>query len=350
MLNLPRYGFTVDQLRYNYKIIALQLHPDKRPTSMSHEQATEAFQVLTAAYRQLMAELEGRRPDRSFDELKAGFTSSPAASDRPAPPPPAAPPFDFYSDGAAAPARPPPPQQPQQQQQQQQQPQQPQQPPQQQQQQQQQQPQRSRVSSVADKGYSAPKGGSASASGDQRFNLDKFNKVYDEHRIADPVRDTGYQDWIRDNDPDVAPRTPANQLQRYEEPSPFILGHRGMVQYTELGATGVDDYSRGDATRRSVQYTDYRVAHTATKLLDEEDEKRLVREVEARAGRELRSVDALKAHRANVSYEMTPEEEAREAARAAEAERAERRRIDALRAQDRLYETTHERMMRLMLR
>ena len=174
--------------------------------------------------------------------------------------------------------------------------------------------------------------------------------MYEEHRVADPVRDHGYETWMRDNDPDAAePRKPKGEIKRYDEPAPFVLGHRGLVQFSELGATGVDDYGRSaDATRRSVQYTDYRVAHTTTKLL--EDEERLVREAEARAGKELRSVEALKAHRAAAPYEFTAEEQHAEERRAADAERAERRRREALRAQDRMFEETHDRMRRLMLR
>ena len=317
VLNLPRYGYSADQLRYNYKIIALQLHPDKRPGTMSQEQATEAFQVLTDAYRKLTAELEGNKADRTFDELKSGYTQhherqrpEPEPEREPQPPPP---------------LRPAPPLQPRQQQQQQQQ---QERRPQPQQQQQERQPEHD--------------------PGGKRFNLSRFNEVYDENRLADPVRDHGYESWMRDNDPDSSQKKKRNELQRYTEPAPFILGHRGLVQFSELGSTGVDDYGRGDATRRSVQYTDYRVAHTTSKLL--EDEERYVREAEARAGNELRSVEALMAHREAISYEMTADEQRAEDRRAADAERAERRRREALRTQDSMIEQTHDRMRRLMLR
>ena len=63
-------GFTIEQLRYNYKVLARQLHPDKR--RVSAEQATEMFQVLTNAYRSLVELLEKRRADRTFLELRQG--------------------------------------------------------------------------------------------------------------------------------------------------------------------------------------------------------------------------------------------------------------------------------------
>jgi hypothetical protein len=275
VLNLPRYGYTLEQLRYNYKIIALQLHPDKRPATMSHEQATEAFQVLTNAYRTLTAELEGQVPDKTHDQLKAAY-----AEKQPKP-------KQQESAHAPQPAT--------------------------------------------------------------KFSLDRFNTVFTENRVQDPVRDVGYEAWMRDNAPGAKAAKPQGQLQAYREPAPFVVGHRGMVQFSELGATGVDDYSRGDVgdSRRSVHYTDYRVAHTTSKLLD--DEARYVREAEARARRELRSVDALVKHRAVAPAAPTRDEQAQEERRAAEAERAELRRREALRAQDRLYEETHERMSRLLL-
>ncbi len=324
VLNLPRYGYSADQLRYNYKIIALQLHPDKRPGTMSQEQATEAFQVLTDAYRKLTAELEGNKADRTFDELKSGYAQH-HERQRPAEPEPEREP--------PPPLRPPPPLQPRQ-------------PPRQQQQQQQQMPRESQAHSQQAQQAQSPD----PDPGGKRFNLSRFNEVYDENRLADPVRDHGYESWMRDNDPesDSQKKKKRNELQRYAEPAPFILGHRGLVQFSELGSTGVDDYGRGDATRRSVQYTDYRVAHTTSKLL--EDDERYMREAEARAGKELRSVDALMAHREAISYEMTADEQRAEDRRAADAERAERRRREALRTQDSMIEQTHDRMRRLMLR
>lgn len=273
VLNLPRYGYTLEQLRHNYKIIALQLHPDKRPATMTHEQATEAFQLLTDSYSALKAELEGRRPDKTHDQLKAAYK---------------------------------------------------------------QQPER------------GPRQSSAEAT---KFSIDRFNAVFTENRVRDPVRDVGYEAWMRENAPgSQGASQPQRQVQVYREPVPFVVGHRGLVQYSELGSTGVDDYSRSDVgdSRRTVHYTDYRVAHTTSKLL--EDEARYVREAEARARRELRSVEALAKYRAAAPAEAEMlAEVAHQERRAAEAQMAENRRREALRSQDRLFEETHERMSRLLL-
>lgn len=273
VLNLPRYGFTHEQLRSNYKLIAMQLHPDKRPPSMTHAQATEAFQELTNAYRMLKAELEGRGvPDRPFNELKKGAAEAAAESSAADPPP---------------------------------------------------------VSSS--------------------FNINRFNNVFDSNRVSDPVQDTGYEAWMRANDPDQVRSSVSRErkaVTTYVEPVPFVISQRGLVAFSELGVTGVDDYSRAEVARRSVQYTDYRLAHTTSKLLENEAE--LVEAAEQRARRELRSVDALKAHR-EVPCVISREEEDAIAARAAEAEHAEARRRDALYARDCLFQQTHERMTQLML-
>lgn len=62
-------NFTAEELRSNYKRLALQLHPDKN--IVSAEEAGEIFKVLTHCYKQLMHEHQMRTSDRQFDELRA---------------------------------------------------------------------------------------------------------------------------------------------------------------------------------------------------------------------------------------------------------------------------------------
>ena len=259
VLNLPREGFSRDQLKFNYKALARQLHPDK--CKMSSEAATQLFQVLTEAYRKLSDELDRKHVDRTFMELRDG-----ARRDQP-----------------------------------------------------------------PDERANEPVG--------KRFNIEKFNRVFSENRLEDPIFDTGYGKWMNETDPEVANKTGGRNLIRYEEPQPMIFTNKSTVPYTELGATKMDDYSCTETARHSIQFSDYRLAHTTTKLATEEE----IRAAEERAKKELRSVDVLKKHRAKISYTMSDADARREEQRAMEREDAERRRLASLSAYERTLEQFEQR-------
>lgn len=85
VLNLPlnaarTRACTVEQVRYNYKQLARQLHPDKRGPDVTQEDATYVFQVLTDAYKRVVADFELCRLDRMHDELKQGSQEAAAAA------------------------------------------------------------------------------------------------------------------------------------------------------------------------------------------------------------------------------------------------------------------------------
>lgn len=287
VLNLPREGYTVEQLKYNYKALARQLHPDKRRGRMTAEQATEMFQVLTAAYRALLARFEeagGGRDGRERthrelrDEARRHFDSAGGA-----PPPP------------------------------------------------------TRMAAAA---ADHQQGG---------FNVARFNDVFEGNRLPDPVVDGGYGRWMSDTDPDDAARRRKDerrlQLARVVEPTPVAVSRRGCVAYSELGASGVEDYSRADAAGQAIQFTDYRLAHTTSRLADERDFEAVARRID----RELRSVETLKKHRASdASLRMSASEASRLEAKARERVEAERRRVEALDAYDRMIDRVHGRTSMLL--
>jgi curved DNA-binding protein CbpA len=279
VLNLPS-EFTVEQLRHHYKALARQLHPDKR--RVSDTQATETFQLLTEAYRALLDGLERKRmqsQERSFSELREDARSSERAPDEAV---------------RARPAK-----------------------------------------------ASVPVGSG------QAFDASRFNRAFDENRMPDPVVDGGYGRWMQETQPEQAARLLREAQRRqhddhqrrlgavqvYREPEPLQLTNRSTVAYTELGATGVDDYSRGEVcARHSIQYTDYRLAHSTERLAEEEDFAAAVE----RTSRELRSMKALQTHRANISYEMNADDQrAYDAAQRAKEQR-ERDRMRALSRYDNL--------------
>lgn len=63
VLQLPK-NYTLDQLKSQYKRLALQLHPDKNPL------AGTMFQILTSSYKTLHREFVSRMSDKPHAELK----------------------------------------------------------------------------------------------------------------------------------------------------------------------------------------------------------------------------------------------------------------------------------------
>jgi curved DNA-binding protein CbpA len=286
VLHLPREGFTVAQLRYNYKALARQLHPDKRSRDMTLQQATELCQMLTSAYHVLLLEAELRASEGTHDELRRASRAAHARQ----------------QGGEGAPANPdhPP--------------------------------------------------VFAGGENNNKFDAKRFNAVFDDNRIGDPVFDGGYGSWSEDAlDPMVAAQREAaerkrrrqQQLVHHLDPEPTAL--TTGVAYSELGAETQLDYSRGGgiATTRAIQYTDYRLAHTTTALADEEEL--------AGARAEFKSIHALQEHRARLTYDISDADAQAEAQRAQELALAEEQRLAAVRRFDRSIESAFERTTRLML-
>ena len=230
ILNLPPEpsSLTVEQVKYNYKLLARQLHPDKCGSRLSSEEATSAFQALTDAYRIVVGEIRAMEY-ASFDVMKK-------RAER-------AEPADAHKPQASK----------------------------------------------------------------KKFSLHNFNSVFEKDRLLDPVGDAGYAEWMAKYDPDKG-GVPEEELQRsrqmitYRAPEPVTITRKGNVQYTELGVDKIDDYSRTDAACHGIQYTDYRVAHTTTRLVNELEASNATKR------RTFDSLEKLQQHRAGISYTMTDAE------------------------------------------
>jgi len=55
-------------------------------------------------------------------------------------------------------------------------------------------------------------------------------------------------------------------LIKREVPQPHMVGKQ--LQFTELGVDTVDDFSGENTSKRDLHYTDYKIAHSTTKLID----------------------------------------------------------------------------------
>lgn len=306
ILNLPK-NFSVEQLKFHYKTLARQLHPDKAGgRRLTHEQANATFQLITQAYKTLLDDVQNRQQSAAWDVLRAQSHAgidgqgSHGPSDGPSHGP------SHRSGGSVK---------------------------------------RGGVNKGGVDASELPPPVWAQGGGSGgRFNIARFNTVFSENRMDDPVHDSGYGDWMQEADPAEDRSMERLQLSRFVEPQPLVVTTTGAptTAFTELGLSKMDDYSRNDggSCKRSVQYTDYRIAHTTRKLGDES----LLADRQAFA-----SVDDLKAMRATISY--TPSDQ--ELQRQAEEERArieeEERRRAACRERDAVIEKQYERIRRGLL-
>ena len=121
------------------------------------------------------------------------------------------------------------------------------------------------------------------------FDVNKFNKVFDEYRLDDE-NDDGYGDIMdnktttnievdktkkynksnfnisnfNDNFNTIKKKNTSTKIIEYTEPEALISGD--SLAFSELGAGKIDDFS---STQNNMQYTDYKKAHiTETTLID----------------------------------------------------------------------------------
>jgi len=309
VLNLPPASLggtscTPDQVRTNYKLLARQLHPDKRPGNVSQDDATYMFQVLTDAYKRVMADIELRRADRTHLELKNmsrdgdGRGGDKRGGD------------GRGGDGRGGDGR------------------------------------GGDGRGGDGRGGDGRGGDGRGDDGGQKFNIAKFNSVFEEVRptITD---DRGYRQWM-----DTAPATQTHAeaveqarlrkqgaLQRYRDPDPMPLtGRQRTTAYSELGVSRTRDYS---GRAGEVDFSDYKIAHTTTRLADQA--------AKVKADAQMRSFDAIKQARENANFDMTDEELHIEVRRKMDKERAELRRKQVLERQDRIISDVYDRSSRLLL-
>lgn len=194
--------------------------------------------------------------------------------------------------------------------------------------------------------------------GDQ-FNLQLFNKIYNDHRLHAPT-DNGYGEWLK-HDTDDPPTTlfsskfnkdvfnttfeqlkrddphAEHQLIKHEEMG--VIVHGNNTAFSTLGEGGIDDYGGNTA---SLQYSDLKSAHTTHATLI--DASRVQRENPS-----FRSIKDLEAHRSRVSHDMSPEEAERQARIQKQLEVEEEERRQRVRHMDQLGADQERRLGRLLL-
>jgi curved DNA-binding protein CbpA len=283
ILELPK-TYTLEQLRSNYKRIALKTHPDR-----SHLKSDYLFKLVTAAYKFLLQELETREADKPFYELKSGSRSSAKEQQ-----------------------------------------------------------------TRGDTGGTAGIVGTGSG-----FNVKRFNKLFDEHRLEE-TDDVGYGDWMaksKSEREELAIRNqvgtydsnrfntvfeaqssnPERKVVVYREPEPLSASKN--LGFSELGLAKTDDFSGANLTNKSLNYTDYKVAHTTSRLVETGTKQR----------KDYKNVKDLELERDAVSYKMTEKEMRDAAKRKAREEHLELKRLESVKHKDARIAQQYELVNRLLL-
>ena len=276
VLGLPK-NYTLDQLREKYKAIAIKVHPDK-PGGSDY-----LFKLVTAAYKDLAKKHASRTVDKQFNELK--------------------------------------------------------------------------LESKKDKG-DIP-----SQKDNKSFNLNRFNNVFENNRLPENS-DHGYKEWMStaESNPDSGgvPKKldkkfsidcfnktfddlpthahASKSMTKFKEPSPLTASSSKLI-CSELGIERINDYS-GDVSNGGLTFTDYKKAHTTTRLIT----KDMLKNCEQKQ----LSLDSIEKERGSVRYTMNDAEKDAYEKQLKYHEIKERKRQDAIRNRDRLIQQQYNRMNNLL--
>jgi hypothetical protein len=269
-----RRDFNLADLRSQYKTIALSVHPDK-----VQGQSDYMFKLVTKCYRILLQEWKSRQADKQFDVLKSDFKSDVQQNYRRS---------DIEKDD---------------------------------------------------------------------FNIERFNKIFDDNRIS-TVTDVGYDKWMNQNSVKDAPtlskglssenfnkqfeqystitasdRKHNKQIMKYKDPEPLMMSKN--LSYIELGVDKIDDFS---GKHNGLEFSDYSLAHSTSRLVDPSIVKR----------REFKTVGEMEKYRENIRKLSSRELEYLEKKKMIEKEK-ERKQAEYQKALDDINFANFQKMNKLML-
>lgn len=194
------------------------------------------------------------------------------------------------------------------------------------------------------------------------FDRDVFNKIYEENKIKD-VYDEGYGSWMNKNQmADNEPKRMFNgefnknmfnrefekykmeqskkmgtQMVKYSEPQ-VDISYKGKSQIMTLGQGKIDNFS--GESGNGLAYRDYKDAFTNSCLID-------TRQVNTRE--RPRNIDDAEYQRSKISYQLSPEDQRRQALQKQVQEQEEQKRLLRLQANDQrafgAYDQIHRRML-----
>jgi hypothetical protein len=197
----------------------------------------------------------------------------------------------------------------------------------------------------------------------ESFNLNSFNKIFEENRINDPT-DNGYDEWLKsDSDVKEPPKvfsTKFNidtfnstfedwkdkdenlgrEIVLSEGPSALSAYH-GKTGYTELGIDKIDDYTNADPNSKGLGYTDLKQAYSRNGIIN-------TRAINPRES--YKNIEEYERARASkISYTMTPEEIRREEIKKRKEVDEEEKRVQRVQSRDNQAFNSYNRVHQMML-
>ena len=195
-----------------------------------------------------------------------------------------------------------------------------------------------------------------------KFNLNVFNKIFEENKISDPT-DNGYDEWLKDEKAvkeqpkvfstkfnlDVFNSQFENWKEEDEnlnreivlrdEPTALVAFH-GKTGYSELGVDRVDDFSHSDPNSRGIGYTDLKQAYSRNGLIN-------TKAIQPRES--YKNIEDYERARAKISYTMTPEDIRRQEMKKRTEQEEEERRIQRVQNNDNNAFNKYNRIHQLMI-
>ena len=232
MLNVPE-NYTLESLKAAYKKAAFAAHPDKGGTEYM-------FNIVTMCYKYLAKELKKKESDKLHHELKRQHDSSSSNNQQP-----------------------------------------------------------SDIKTIFYNGA--------------RFDQQKFNKFFDDNKFKQDEQEIGYEEWMRKYNVKTTPEfkgggvsqfnehfeknvkvsNQQRQLIKWQEPQPIVACNK--LVFSELGNNNVDDFSGENRSIKELNYMDYKIAHTTSRIIDPSTVKR----------QSFANIQELEQARGNLQYQMS---------------------------------------------
>jgi curved DNA-binding protein CbpA len=303
ILNLPK-DFTAQMLRDNFKKIALQAHPDKGGSEY-------LFNLVTQCYKYLAKELKKKEQDKQFHDLKTEsqkyYQSQSSSSSQ-------------YTNKTS---------------------------------------QRQNNHTKTRENTNEPSKESLQSHfyKGSRFDSNKFNKFFEQNKFQESDKDTGYEQWMKEQDVKEAPqyrgsfsstnfnnhfdknaKTQPNSkvIIKYVEPEALVATK--SLGFTEIGEENTDDFSGENKSIKNLNYMDYRIAHTTSRIVDPSVVER----------QEFKDIKDLERSRGNISFTMNEQELLEYHKKKRQQEKLEEQRLHQLRNYDHKVQQHYERLNGLL--
>ena len=210
----------------------------------------------------------------------------------------------------------------------------------------------------------APSSGGSGGNKNNKFDVDRFNRIFDDHRTTTAI-DTGYKDWMEKGEDledsqkikvsgkgdkfaanfnkafekHVRPVTQNKQIIEYKEPEALVVVSK-KINFTELGVDKIDDFSGENNSRKHINYMDYKIAHTTNRIVDP---------TSVSERKSFKNIAELEMERGQVTYNMSDDDYKYYLEKKQKEEEDEKRRLRVLMQQDETAADTFDRIHRLML-